>query len=102
MTKIYLKRGEPIRFEITAQTDGENIALDETWTVAAWMREKKCGATAFDLSPVIAGGIVEIDRTTADLTASTYEFDIRFADADGNIFSEIMELNISSTVTPAT
>jgi hypothetical protein len=99
MATIYLSRGEMLRVNIIAQDDGENIDLDESWTVSAWMKPKlKCAA--FDLYPTIADGQASITRSTSDLEDSSYEFDVKFADADGNLYSETVNLHLAGTITP--
>lgn len=99
MATIYLRRGETLRATITATTGGEAIDLDDGWTVSAYMRAKPCG-TPFDLSPTIADGVAVITYPTANLTSPSYEFDIKFTDADGNLYTEFIDLSLAGTITP--
>jgi hypothetical protein len=89
-----------MNLRITAKTNGVAIELDETYTVTSWMRQKSCNAEKFNLSPTIEDGIIHIDRATDDLTAPTYEFDIRISVDDVPVFTGIIEVNLSNTITP--
>jgi hypothetical protein len=99
MATIYLPRGETLRVNIIAQDNGENITLDEAWAVSAWMKPKlKCAA--FDLNPTIADGQASITLSTSELEESAYEFDVKLTDADGNLYSEVINLHLTATITP--
>jgi hypothetical protein len=99
MAIIYLRRGETFRATITAQNNGTAIDLDETWTVSAWMRPKPCGV-AFDLSPTISDGTAHISYPTDNLLAPSYQFDIKFTDANGDLYTETIDVAIAATITP--
>lgn len=99
MTIIYLRRGETFRATITAQNNGTDIDLDESWTVAAWMRQKPCG-TAFNLSPTISDGKAHISYPTDSLMQPYYQFDIKFTDSNGDLYTETIDVAIAATITP--
>ena len=94
---IYIARGEILRMTITAT--GET--LDGTWNVGCYAKPK-CGEV-ISLSPTIAAGVATVAYDTINMTAPSYQIDIRFTETGNNdIWSDPFTIYLSDTVTPAT
>ena len=95
---IRLSRGERLSLRVTAKTDSAPITLDSTWQVAAAI--SATGSAAIDMQPWVAGGKVEIDFDTAELTPGLHTMDMRFTNPQSrDQFSKQVKVQIDATIT---